>query len=128
RPRRHPHARTRTIERLDFRDDFQSFLSRSGVAGVIQAHHQQRGITLLQGIENSAYRSDGLSLMPLAFEQNPKRFQHIALIIGNKNPAHRLTLNRESVILSMVQPNVLLPKAARSLNQINQETRNSGKV
>jgi len=27
----------------------------------------------------------------------------------------------------MMQPNVLLPKAARSLNQINQETRKSGK-
>jgi hypothetical protein len=66
--------------------------------------------------------------VPLAFEQNPQRFKHIALIIGNKNPAHRLTLNRESVILSMMQPNVLLPKGARSLNQISQETRNSGKV
>jgi len=39
-------------------------------------------------------------LVPFAFEQNPQRFQHIALIIGNKNPAHRLTLNRESVTLS----------------------------
>src|SRR5207247_8722743 len=71
------------------------------VAGVIQIHHQQRVITLLQGIENSAYRSDGLSLMPLAFEQNPQRFQHIALIIGNKNPAHRLTLNSESDAVSI---------------------------
>ena len=39
--------------------------------------------------------------MPLAFEQNPKRFQHIALIISNKDPAHRLTLNRESDAVSI---------------------------
>jgi hypothetical protein len=39
--------------------------------------------------------------MAFAFEQNAKRFQHIALIIGNKNPAHRLTLNRESSDLSI---------------------------
>jgi hypothetical protein len=39
-------------------------------------------------------------LVPLALEQNAERFQHIALIIGNKNPAHRLTLNRESSELS----------------------------
>jgi len=41
--------------------------------------------------------------VPLALEQNPERFQHVALIIGNKDPAHRLTLNRESRVLSMLE-------------------------
>jgi len=39
--------------------------------------------------------------VPLALEQNPQRFQHIALIIGYQNPAHRLTLNREYESLSI---------------------------
>ncbi len=102
RPRRHHHDRQRAVERLDFWNDFESLLARRGVARVIQVHHQQRVIALLKRIENSAYRSDRFGLVPLAFEQNPERFQHIALIIGNKNPAHRLTLNRESSILSMM--------------------------
>jgi hypothetical protein len=38
--------------------------------------------------------------MPLALKQNPQRFQHIALIIGYQNPAHRLTLNSQSGVLS----------------------------
>jgi len=42
--------------------------------------------------------------VPFAFEQDPQRFKHVALIIGDKNPAHRLTLNRESITLSMLQP------------------------
>jgi hypothetical protein len=41
--------------------------------------------------------------MSFAFEQDPQRFQDVALIIGDKNPAHRLTLNRESITLSMLQ-------------------------
>jgi hypothetical protein len=42
--------------------------------------------------------------MPFAFEQNAKRFQHIALIIGNKNPAHRLTLNSRKRSESTANP------------------------
>ena len=34
-------------------------------------------------VENSADRRDRLGLVPRALEQNPQRFQHIALIIGN---------------------------------------------
>src|SRR5207237_9672588 len=93
RPRRHDNDRQRAVERLDFWNDFESLLTRRGVAGVIQVHHQQGVIALLKRVENSAYRSDRFGLVPLAFKQNPQRFQHIALIIGNKNSAHRLTVH-----------------------------------
>src|SRR5207249_10932378 len=98
----------RAVERLDLWNDFESLLARRGVARVIQVHHQQRVIALLKRIENSVYRSDRFGLMPLAFEQNPDRFQHIALIIGNKNPAHRLTLNRESNAVSMLTAGIVV--------------------
>ena len=100
RPRRHHHDRQRAVERLDFRNDFETFLARSRVARVIQVHHQQRVIALLKRVENSADRRDRLGLMAFALEQNAQRFQHIALVVGNQNPAHGLTLNRYSGQLS----------------------------
>jgi hypothetical protein len=34
--------------------------------------------------------------MTFALEQDAQRFEHVALIIRNQNPAHALTLNRVS--------------------------------
>ena len=87
RPRRHDHDRQSVIDRLDLRNHLQAFLARGGVARVIQIHHQERVISLLQRIENSGERSDRVRLVSLALEQNAQRLQHIALIIRNQNSA-----------------------------------------
>ena len=44
RPGGHDHDRQRVIERLDARNDLETFLPRGGVAGVIQVHHEERVI------------------------------------------------------------------------------------
>ena len=88
RPRRHHHDRERVVDLLDFGNDFKSFLPGSGVARVIEIHHQQRVIFFLECVENSRQGGDRIGLVPFPFQQNAQRFEHIALIVGDKNSFH----------------------------------------
>src|ERR1700674_1774542 len=90
-PRRHHHDRQRIVERLNSWNHFESFLTRSRVAGVIEIHDQERVIPLLQRLKNPRERSHRVGLMPFALEQNAQRLQHIILVVRDQDPAHQLT-------------------------------------
>ena len=91
RPRRHHHDRQRAVERLDFRDYLEPFLSGSRVPRVIQVHDQKRVILLFERLKNARERRDRVGLMSFALEQNAQRLQHIVLVVRDQDPAHQLT-------------------------------------
>ena len=67
RPCSHHHDGQSVIDRLNLRDNLQTFLARGRVAGIIEIHHQKGVILFLQRVEDARQRSDGISLMAFAF-------------------------------------------------------------
>ena len=83
RPRSHDNDRQRIVERLNSRNHFQPFLAGSGVARVVQVHHEERVVALFQRRENTGQRCDRIHLVALRFQQNAERFEHVLLVVGD---------------------------------------------
>ena len=87
-PSRHYDKGQGVIDRLDPRDYIESLLTGSGIARVIEIHHQERIIAFFERIQHGPERSRGLCLIAFAFQQDAQRLEHIALVIGNQDFTH----------------------------------------
>ena len=88
RPCRHHDKGQGVIDRLDPRDYIESLLTRSGIARVIEIHHQEGIIAFFERIQHGTERSHRVCLIALAFQQDAQRFEYVPLIIGNQDFTH----------------------------------------
>ena len=89
-PGRHDHHGQGIVTTAHLLEQLETFLPRSGVAGVIQVHQQQVPGTSAQLIEDSDRCGDELQRVVVLRQKKAKRLENVGLIVGNQNPRTRI--------------------------------------
>ena len=84
-PRGEHDDRKRRILGLQAREQIQPFLAGRRVAGVVEIDQRRIEVGFVDRREHGRGRRDGLHLKALALEEQLKRFEDVALVVGEKD-------------------------------------------
>ena len=88
-PGGHHHRRQRRVHGPHGVQEVEALLARGRVPGVVQVHQEDVELLVLERGDDAGRRGGGVDLIALALEQQPQRFEHVGLVVGDEQPARR---------------------------------------
>ena len=123
-----PHAVITTtgsdvVGRVDAAQQVEPLLARRRVARVVQVDEHDVVVALASSAVSTARgRVDGVDLVALALEQQPQRFEHVGLVVGDED-AGRRAVTRPSLGGVMVQPRRAGGRSRRRADTVDRRAR-----
>ena len=85
-PRGHDHDRKRVVDVVQSLEQVETLATRSRVACVVQVHQQQIEVLAFDRFDDGIRIVDRFGAVAFCFQQEPQRFAHVGLVVGNEDP------------------------------------------